>query len=101
MGVIGKKSGLPVEGSPAAQMVALISNFGHNKDVTIEVARVTAPLPDMKIMLQTGDEDEFVLDREELIISGAVIAANPPAGAYVIVIGDDDTDKFYVMDTAN
>ncbi|MFK4388806.1 hypothetical protein ABH916_000734 [Peribacillus frigoritolerans] len=101
MGVIGRKSGLPVEGSPASQMVALISNLGHNKDVTIEIALVTAPLPDMKIKLTTGSEDDFILDRDDLVISGTVITANPPAGSKVILIGDDDTSKFFVMDTAN
>ncbi|MEJ9228905.1 hypothetical protein LAV79_05290 [Peribacillus butanolivorans] len=78
-----------------------MSNFGHNKDVTIEVARVTAPLPDMKIVLQTGEDDDLELDRDDMVISGTVLKANPPAGAYVIVIGDDDTDEFFVMDTAN
>ncbi|MES9736944.1 hypothetical protein ABWK46_06275 [Peribacillus frigoritolerans] len=101
MGVMGKKSGLPIQGSPASQMVQLISTFGHNKDVTIEVALVTASLPDMKIKLKTGSDDDFILDRYDLIISGTVIVANPPAGSYVIVIGDDDTSKFFVMDTAN
>ncbi|MDR7001555.1 hypothetical protein [Neobacillus niacini] len=86
-----------IEGSAASRMVQLMRKHGHNRDVTIELATVVMPLPDLSVKLSS---DGLVLEREDLVIAGIVATYSLIAGDQVIVIGDDDTQFYYVIDKA-
>jgi hypothetical protein len=90
-----KRIGL--EGSSASKFVQLIRQHGHNKDVTIELGEVLAPMPNLQIRVGT---DEIDLDMDDLIVSKTAADAGLAVGDRVIIIGDDDTQLYFVIDKA-
>ena len=78
-------------------MVQLIRKHGHNRDVSIELATVITPLPDLSIKLSS---DGLELERDDLIVAGIVATYTLTAGDQLIVIGDDDSQFYYVIDKA-
>lgn len=92
-----KEKRIGIEGSAASRMVQLMRKYGYNKDVTIEVATVITPLPDLSVRLSDG----MTLDQDDLIISRLVASYALKKGDQVIVIGDDDTDNYFVVDAVD
>jgi hypothetical protein len=90
-----KRIGL--EGSSASKFVQLIRQHGHNKDVTIELGEVLAPMPNLQIRVGV---DEIDLDMDDLIVSQTAADAGLAVGDRVIIIGDDDTQLYFVIDKA-
>ena len=90
-----KRMGL--EGSAASKLVQLMRRHGHNKDVTIELGEVLAPLPNLQIRVGT---DEIDLDMDDLIVSQTAANGGLSVGDRVILIGDDDTQLYFVIDKA-
>jgi hypothetical protein len=86
-----------IEGSPQSRLIQLMRKHGHNKDVTIELATVITPMPDLSVKLGS---DGLVLEREDLIVAGIIETYSVSAGDQVIVIGDDDSQFYYVIDKA-
>ncbi|AXN39858.1 hypothetical protein [Peribacillus butanolivorans] len=84
-----------IEGSAASKLVQLMRRHGHNKDVTIELGEVLAPLPNLQIRVGT---DEIDLDMDDLNVSQTAFNAGLDVGDRVIIIGDEDAQKFYVID---
>lgn len=78
-------------------MVQLIRRHGHNRDVSIELATVITPLPDLSVKLAS---DGLVLESDDLIVAGIVTTYSLVAGDQLIVIGDDDSQMYYVIDKA-
>ncbi|CAM3640807.1 hypothetical protein [Mesobacillus zeae] len=90
-----KRIGL--EGSSASKFVQLIRQHGHNKDVTIELGEVLAPMPNLKLRVGT---DEIDLDMDDLIVSQTAANGGLSVGDRVIIIGDDDSQLYFVIDKA-
>lgn len=88
---------LKIEGSPASRMIQLMQKHGHNRDVTIELGTVTQAMPDLAILMES---DGLTLDREDLIVSQTANDAGLAVGDQVIVIGDDNTQIYFVIDKA-
>jgi hypothetical protein len=88
---------MKIEGSAASRMVQLIRKHGYNRDMSIELATVITPLPDLSVQLSS---DGLVLEREDLVIAGIVATYTLIAGDQVIVIGNDDSQFYYVIDKA-
>jgi hypothetical protein len=88
---------LKIEGSAASRMVQLIRKHGYNRDMSIELATVITPLPDLSVQLSS---DGLVLEREDLVVAGIVATYALIAGDQLIVIGDDDSQFYYVIDKA-
>ena len=88
---------LKVEGSPASRMVQLMRNHGYNRDVTIELGTIVTPLPSLIVKLAS---DGLVLERDDLIVAGLVATYTLVAGDQLILIGDDDSQMYYVIDKA-
>jgi hypothetical protein len=88
---------LKIEGSAASKMIQLMRKHGHNRDMSIELATVITPLPDLSVQLSS---DGLVLEREDLVIAGIVATYTLIAGDQLIVIGDDDSQFYYVIDKA-
>lgn len=99
---------LTVEGSPAAKMVQLMRKYGHNREMSIEVATVVTASP-LSVKLSDG----LVLQRSDLIVAesllehtrmingnSATIGAVLKVNDKVIIIGDNDTQFYYVIDKA-
>ncbi|WP_042348245.1 DUF2577 family protein [Bacillus massiliigorillae] len=104
-----------IEGSPAAKMVQLMKKHGFNKEMSIETATVVSPLPNLSLHLES---DGILLDCDDLIIADdltdhtrfiePIIIGNTTisqvtfksclkAGDKVTVIGDNDTQYYYVI----
>ena len=101
---------IKVEGSPGARLTQLIGKFGHNEEMSIELATVIKPLPALTLRVES---DGVTLEREDLIVAEhltehkriingaqATIGAALKAGDRVILIGDNDTQLYYVIDKA-
>lgn len=86
-----------IEGSAASRLVQLMRKHGYNRDTTIELATVVTPMPDLSLKLGS---DGLVLERDDLIIAGIIETYSLSAGDQVIVIGDDDSQFYYVIDKA-
>ena len=86
-----------IEGGPASRLVQLMRKHGYNRDTTIELATVVTPMPDLSLKLGS---DGLVLERDDLIIAGIIETYSLSAGDQVIVIGDDDSQFYYVIDKA-
>jgi hypothetical protein len=86
-----------IEGSAASRMVQLMRKHGYNRDMSIELATVITPMPDLSVKLGS---DGMVLEREDLIVAGIIETYSVSAGDQVIVIGDDDSQFYYVIDKA-
>ncbi|MCO0597367.1 DUF2577 domain-containing protein [Peribacillus butanolivorans] len=86
-----------IEGSAASKLVQLMRQHGHNKDVTIELGEVLAPLPNLQIRIGT---DEIDLDMDDLIVSQTAANGGLAVGDRVIIIGDDDSQLYFVIDKA-
>ena len=94
---MNKRIGL--EGSAASKLVQLMRKHGHNKDVTIELGEVMAPMPNLQI--RVGDEEDAIdLDMDDLIVSQTAVTNGLTAGDSVIIIGDEDLQLYYVIDKA-
>jgi hypothetical protein len=90
-----KRMGL--EGTAASKLVQLMRRHGHNKDVTIELGEVLTPMPNLQIRVGT---DEIDLDMDDLIVSKTAANAGLSPGDRVIIIGDDDSQLYFVIDKA-
>ncbi|MBD2867736.1 DUF2577 domain-containing protein [Paenibacillus arenilitoris] len=55
-----------IEGSGASQLVQLIRAIGHNADVSIELATVTAAPPELKIKV---DHMNVELEKDDLVVA--------------------------------
>ncbi|WP_059040803.1 DUF2577 family protein [Paenibacillus rubinfantis] len=55
-----------IEGSGASQLVQLIRAIGYNSDITLELATVTAPPPELKIKV---DHMNVELEKDDLIVA--------------------------------
>ena len=131
---MSKQKNLGIEGSWGSQMIQLIRQYGYNKDMSIEVAYVVTPPPNLTIRLPDDDillEDNNLIVAEHLLehkvtasISGGTVtgATTCPdggrltsltatdvtikiktvlqTGTPVILIGDNDTDMYYVVGKA-
>ena len=86
-----------IEGSAASRMVQLMRKHGYNRDMSIELATVVTPLPDLSVKLSS---DGLVLEREDLVVAGIVATYTLVEGDQLIVIGDDDSQFYYVIDKA-
>lgn len=86
-----------VEGSPAAKLVQLMRKHGYNRGARPEVGTVVFGMPDLVIRLESDGID---LEREDLIVSQTAADAGLAPGDGVIVIGDDDTMLYFVIDKA-
>ncbi len=86
-----------IEGSAASRMVQLIRKHGHNRDMTIEVASVVTPPPNLTVKLPS---DGMTLDSDDLIITETVASRTIVAGDQLVVIGDDDSQRYFVIDKA-
>ncbi|WP_405390509.1 DUF2577 family protein [Peribacillus simplex] len=84
-----------IEGSPASQIIQLMRKHGRNKDITIEVGTVVSPSPSLSVNV-----DGIVLDSDDLIVSQTVADRGLAMGDAVIVISDDDTQFYFVIDKA-
>ena len=78
-------------------MVQLMRKHGYNRDMTIELATVVTPMPDLSLKLGS---DGLELERDDLVIAGIIETYSLSAGDQVIVIGDDDSQFYYVIDKA-
>lgn len=96
-GVVAMDKRIRIEGSAASRMVQLMRKHGHNRDVSIELATVITPLPDLSVKLAS---DGMELEHGDLIIAGIVATYTLIAGDQVIVICDDDSQMYYVIDKA-
>ncbi len=85
-----------IEGSGASKMVQLMRKHGFNKEVGIEVGTVTSSLPNVTIELTDGIE----LDQDDLVLTKTVYDAGLSVGDEVIVISDNDSQFYYVIDKA-
>ena len=88
---------IKIEGSPASQFVQLMRKHGYNRDVSIELATVVTPMPGLSVKLGS---DGLVLERDDFIVAGIVATYPLVAGDKLIVIGDDDSQFYYVIDKA-
>lgn len=99
-----------LEGNGFSKLAQVMQQAGYNKDVALDVGTVTAAPPNIKIKLSS---DGLVVEKDELIIAqhlttytvkindaGALVNNELKVGEKVIVISDDDTEKFYVLDRA-
>ncbi|MGC4378408.1 hypothetical protein WD019_16005 [Fictibacillus sp. Mic-4] len=84
-----------IEGSAASRMIQLIRKHGYNRDITIEIGTVATTLPNLSINI-----DGVTLDMDDLILSATAEERRLQPGDTVIVIGDDDTQFYYVIDKA-
>lgn len=84
-----------IEGSPAAKMVQLMRKFGHNREMSIEVATVVTASP-LSVKLSDG----LVLERSDLILTQTASERTFIAKDKAIIIGDNDTQFYYVIDKA-
>lgn len=87
---------LIIEGSPESKLVQLMRKHGYNKEVGVELGTVIAPLPSVKIRL---DSDGMVLDRADLVLT-ATIATSLVANDRVILLSDNDSQLYFVIDKA-
>ena len=84
-----------IEGSAASRMVQLMRKHGYNRDMSIELATVITPLPNLSVKLSS---DGLALDRDDLVIAGIISTYTLSAGDQLIVIGDNDSQFYYVID---
>lgn len=106
---------LQIEGSTSSKLVQLIRQLGFNQEMTIEVGKVVSVSP-ISIHLES---DNLVLDSDDLIMSEhltehtRLVEATTSDGGkltqitfknalkpgnQVIVIGDEETQLYYVFD---
>lgn len=109
-----KNKRIGIEGSPSAKMIQIIREYGFNEEMSIEVGTVISISP-LSIHLES---DGINLDRDDLIISehlckhdrsvnfkvGDVTVNKITFNAHlkkndrVILIGDNDTQMYYLID---
>lgn len=87
---------LEVEGSAGSQFVQLMRKYGKNRDLTIDVATVKETSP---LVVQL-DADGLILDRADMILTATVASLTLIPGEKVVVIGDDDTQLYFIIDKA-
>lgn len=86
---------IKIEGSPASKMVQMMRSYGYNRELTLEVGTVLSPLPNLSINLES---DSLTLDKDDLIIATTVANLDIKTGDQVIVLGDNDSQFYYVID---
>lgn len=98
-----------LEGDGFSKLTQVIAQVGYNRDMRIEIGEVTMAPPSLEITLNDG----LVLEVDDLILaqhitkytlningSNAVIDNELKVGDRVILISDDDTDEYFVIDRA-
>lgn len=99
-----------LEGNGFSKLAQVVQQAGYNKDVTVEIGKVVNAAPNLQIKLQS---DGLVLEKDDLTVaqhlteykillngSPATIDNKLKPGDKVILISDDDTEEFYVIDRA-
>lgn len=84
-----------IEGSPASKLVQLMRVHGYNRGARPEVATVQAGMPNLVLRLES---DGLELEREDLVVTETANKASLAPGDSVLVIGDDDTQIYFVID---
>lgn len=109
------KPNLEEGSSPQAKLLEQIVRHGFNRELFIEQGVVVSELPDLKIEVA----DDIILEKDELIvaehltrhtrrvrINDSTTAVNLEymdqlaLGDRVIILSDDDTDEYFVIDRA-
>ncbi|MBA9027511.1 hypothetical protein [Peribacillus huizhouensis] len=88
---------IKIEGSFDSRMIQLMRKYGHNREMKIEVATVLTPAPNLTLRMPS---DGLQLEREELILTATAASRNLASGDSVIVIADEDSQMYFVMDKA-
>jgi len=98
-----------LEGDGFSKLTQVIAQVGYNCELRVEVGEVTKASPSLEITLSDGltlEADDLTLAQHitnyTLKINGndAVIDNALKVGERVILISDDDTDEYFVMDRA-
>ena len=98
-----------LEGDGFSKLTQVIAQVGYNREMRIEVGEVTKAPPSLEIVLNDGltlEADDLTLAQHitnyTLKINGndAVIDNALKVGERVILISDDDTDEYFVIDRA-
>lgn len=108
------KPNLEEDSSPYARLREQIVRHGYNRELFIEQGVVVSELPDLKI-----EVDDIILEKDELIVAENLtrhtrrVRINDSTttvnleymdqlalGDRVIILSDDDTDEYFVMDRA-
>lgn len=84
-----------IEGSPGSKLKQVISKYGHNRDIKIEVATVISPYPSLTVQLSL---DGIELGADDLIVTQSVLDAAPESGDMVLVICDEDAQRYFLID---
>ncbi|MBB6283827.1 DUF2577 family protein [Geobacillus subterraneus] len=102
-----------MEGNGAVRLIQLMRQHGYNKDVSIELATVTSPPPNIKIQV---DNMKIELDKDDVVVAEHLLPHKRmvlflgtesemefkdslKAGDRVIVASDRD-QVFYIIDRA-
>lgn len=99
-----------LEGNGFSKLAQVMQQAGYNKDVALDIGKVVAAPPNLRIKLQS---DGLTLEKSDMIIAQhltkytmiindveSTINNELKLGEKVIVISDDDTEQFYVLDRA-
>lgn len=99
-----------LEGNGFSKLAQVIQQTGYNKDVMLDIGIVVAAAPNLRIKLQS---DGLELEKDDLIVaqsltsytvningSSAQISNELKQGEKVIIISDESTEQFYVIDRA-
>ena len=96
-----------LEGDGFSKLTQVIAQVGYNREMRIEVGEVTKAPTSLEITLNDGlvlEADDLILakciTKYTLNINGndAVIDNSLKVGERVILISDDDTDEYFVID---
>lgn len=109
------KPNLEEGSSPYAKLYEQIKTFGYNRELFIEQGVVVSELPDLRIEVA----DDIILEKDELIVAEHLtrhtrrVRINDSTttvnleymdqlalGDRVIILSDDDTDEYFVIDRA-
>ena len=85
---------LGIEGSAASKLVQLMRKHGHNTDVTIDIGEVlsTSPL--------SVDVGGLEIEADDLVLTKLAASRTFSEGTAVIVLGDEQSQIYYVIDEA-
>lgn len=91
------KKRITIEGSAPSKLVQMMRIYGENKDMSIDLGTVKSSPPNLKIQL---DSDGLMLEKGDMILTQRVVDESLQANDKVIVVGDNDTQFYYVIDKA-
>lgn len=82
-----------VEGTPVTQILGIIKKRGYNREMSIEIGVVKTTAPALSVHLK---KDNLLLEQEDLIVGKSVLPLAD--GDLVIVLADDDSQRFFILD---